>query len=150
LRRRLPGGAALAARARRPGDAGVAGELALPAMCRLFALAAAEPVKAAFWLLEAPDSLAEQSRRNPDGYGLASFGPNGPEVEKEPEAAYADADFAREARERESRVFLAHVRYASVGAHTRRWSGPPSRWTRTPAGARSPPGSCCTSTARCA
>jgi predicted glutamine amidotransferase len=87
-------------------------------MCRLFALAATEPVRAAFWLLEAPDSLAEQSRRNPDGYGLATFGPEGPEVEKEPVAAYADADFRREAAERVSRTFLAHVRYASVGAHT--------------------------------
>jgi glutamine amidotransferase len=87
-------------------------------MCRLFALAAAEPVRAAFWLLEAPDSLAEQSRRNPDGYGLATFGPDGPEVEKEPVAAYADQEFRREARERVSRTFVAHVRYASVGAHT--------------------------------
>lgn len=87
-------------------------------MCRLFGLAAAQPVRAAFWLLEAPDSLAEQSRRNPDGYGLATFGPHGPEVEKEPVAAYADADFRREATERVSERFLAHVRYASVGAHT--------------------------------
>jgi len=86
-------------------------------MCRLFSLAATEPVRAAFWLLEAPDSLAEQSRRNPDGYGLATFGPDGPEVEKEPVAAYSDADFRREASERVSRTFLAHVRYASVGAH---------------------------------
>ena len=87
-------------------------------MCRLFGLAAAEPVRAAFWLLEAPDSLAEQSRRNPDGYGLATFGPDGPRVEKEPTAAYADTDFRREAREEVSRTFVAHVRYASVGAHT--------------------------------
>jgi predicted glutamine amidotransferase len=87
-------------------------------MCRLFGLMADRPVRAAFWLLEAPDSLSEQSRRNPDGYGLATFGPAGPEVEKEPTAAYADADFAREARERESRTFLAHVRYASKGART--------------------------------
>jgi predicted glutamine amidotransferase len=86
-------------------------------MCRLFALAAREPVRAAFWLLEAPDSLAEQSRRNPDGYGLATFGPDGPEVEKEPVAAFSDADFRREAREQVSRTFLAHVRYASVGPH---------------------------------
>lgn len=87
-------------------------------MCRLFALAAPEPVKAAFWLLEAPDSLAEQSRRNPDGYGLATFGPDGPVVDKEPVAAYADVAFRREAREAVSREFVAHVRYASVGAHT--------------------------------
>jgi glutamine amidotransferase len=85
-------------------------------VCRLFGLAAGpQRVKATFWLLEAPDSLAEQSRRNPDGYGLATFNPN-VLLEKEPVAAYEDEDFAREAHERESPVFLAHVRYASVGA----------------------------------
>jgi predicted glutamine amidotransferase len=61
-------------------------------MCRLFGLAAGgEPVKAAFWLLEAPDSLAEQSRRNPDGYGLATFevdGRTNVRLEKRPVAAY--------------------------------------------------------------
>jgi predicted glutamine amidotransferase len=84
-------------------------------MCRLFGLATgSEPVKATFWLLEAPDSLAQQSRQNPDGYGLATYHPD-VEVEKSPVAAYEDEEFAREARERESPVFLAHVRYASSG-----------------------------------
>src|SRR5919206_4133362 len=84
-------------------------------MCRLFGLATGRPVRATFWLLEAPDSLAAQSRRNPDGYGLATYRPE-VLVEKRPVAAYADEEFAREANERESPVFLAHVRYASVGA----------------------------------
>jgi predicted glutamine amidotransferase len=88
-------------------------------MCRLFGLAAgSEPVKATFWLLEAPDSLAEQSRRNPDGYGLATFQVDGQPralVEKRPVAAYEDELFAREANERRSSQFLAHVRYASTG-----------------------------------
>jgi glutamine amidotransferase len=87
-------------------------------MCRLFGLAAGrEPVRATFWLLEAPDSLAEQSRRNPDGYGLASFRPE-VLLEKRPVAAYEDDEFAREATERKSPVFLAHVRYASTGGDT--------------------------------
>ena len=86
-------------------------------MCRLFALSAgARPVTATFWLLEAPDSLAEQSRRNPDGYGIATFGPDGrPRVDKRAVAAYQDEEFAREARECHSPTFLAHVRYASTG-----------------------------------
>lgn len=88
-------------------------------MCRLFGLAAGtEPVNATFWLLEAPDSLAEQSRRNPDGYGLATYdvdGQSGVLVEKRPVAAYEDELFAREATERRSPQFLAHVRYASTG-----------------------------------
>jgi glutamine amidotransferase len=73
-------------------------------------------LRATFWLLEAPDSLAEQSRRNPDGYGIATYEANGsPELDKRPAAAYSDELFAREAREEESSTFLAHVRYASTG-----------------------------------
>jgi len=73
-------------------------------------------MRASFWLLEAPDSLAEQSRRNPDGYGLGTFDERGtPVVAKRPAAAYQDELFAREAREEESRTFVAHVRYASTG-----------------------------------
>lgn len=87
-------------------------------MCRLFGLTAGtRPLRATFWLLEAPDSLAEQSRRNPDGYGIATYDTDGrARVEKRPAAAYADEQFAREAKERESPTFVAHVRYASTGA----------------------------------
>ncbi len=73
-------------------------------------------VRATFWLLEAPDSLALQSRRNPDGYGIATFEEDGsPEIHKRPAAAYEDELFARMAREEESSTFLAHIRYASTG-----------------------------------
>jgi predicted glutamine amidotransferase len=73
-------------------------------------------MRATFWLLDAPDSLARQSRRNPDGYGLATFAEDGaPTIAKRPAAAYEDEAFAREAREEESRTFAAHVRYASTG-----------------------------------
>jgi predicted glutamine amidotransferase len=76
-----------------------------------------EPVRATFWLLEAPDSLAQQSRREPDGTGLGAFGTDGkPEVFKQPIAAYEDHAFAQEAREITARTFVAHVRYASTGA----------------------------------
>ncbi len=87
-------------------------------MCRLFGMSGGrEPVRATFWLLEAPDSLAEQSRREPDGTGLGVFDRRGhPEVFKQPLAAYEDQQFAQEAREVSSRTFVAHVRYASTGA----------------------------------
>jgi predicted glutamine amidotransferase len=87
-------------------------------MCRLFGMTGGEePVAATFWLLEAPDSLAEQSRREPDGTGLGTFDSNDkPHVDKQPLAAYEDQKFAREAREVRSRTFVAHVRYASTGA----------------------------------
>jgi glutamine amidotransferase len=86
-------------------------------VCRLFGLSAApHRVHATFWLLEAPDSLAAQSRREPDGTGLGTFTRQGvPLVEKQPLAAYADRQFAQEAKERESTTFLAHIRYASTG-----------------------------------
>jgi predicted glutamine amidotransferase len=86
-------------------------------MCRLFGMSGGrEPVRATFWLLEAPDSLAQQSRREPDGTGLGTFDPNGhPVVSKQPLAAYEDQQFAQEAKEVSSRTFVAHVRYASTG-----------------------------------
>lgn len=86
-------------------------------MCRLFGMSGGrEPVRATFWLLEAPDSLAQQSRREPDGTGLGWFEGGRPVVAKQPLAAYDDQAFGREAREVTSRTFIAHVRYASTGA----------------------------------
>lgn len=89
-------------------------------MCRLFGLhAGADPVTATFWLLDAPDSLREQSHREPDGAGIGVFGLDGtPLLDKQPIAAYDDAEFATEAATARSRTFVAHVRYASTGAHT--------------------------------
>jgi predicted glutamine amidotransferase len=88
-------------------------------MCRLFGLhAGTEAVPATFWLLNAPDSLAAQSRRNPDGTGLGVFDDHGqPEVRKQPIAAWQDADFAAEAQELSGTTFVAHVRYATTGVH---------------------------------
>jgi glutamine amidotransferase len=57
-----------------------------------------------------------QSRREPDGVGLGVFEADGTAVvHKRPIAAYADAEFARQARQVSSGTFLAHVRYASTG-----------------------------------
>ncbi len=86
-------------------------------MCRLFGMSGGrESVTATFWLLEAPDSLAQQSRREPDGTGLGSYdSEDRPVVSKQPLAAYEDRQFAEEAREVSSRTFVAHVRYASNG-----------------------------------
>jgi predicted glutamine amidotransferase len=74
-------------------------------------------VRATFWLLEAPDSLARQSRREPDGTGVGWYDERGrPAIAKQPVAAYEDHAFAREARELESTAFVAHIRYATTGA----------------------------------
>jgi predicted glutamine amidotransferase len=89
-------------------------------MCRLFAMSGgAEPVSAKLWLLEAPDSLAAQSHRNPDGTGLGIFDAEGrPVIHKAPISAFTDTAFASEARSERSRTFLAHIRFASTGAKT--------------------------------
>ena len=89
-------------------------------MCRLFALnVSPHRGHASFWLLEAPDSLVAQSRRNPDGTGLGFFDPDGrPVLDKEPLSAFEDAAFAREARHVSSRTFVSHIRYATTGEHT--------------------------------
>lgn len=51
-------------------------------MCRLFGMSGGDRrMRATFWLLEAPDSLARQSRREPDGTGVGcdlAFGGPGP------------------------------------------------------------------------
>jgi predicted glutamine amidotransferase len=85
-------------------------------MCRLFGMAAVEPVTATFWLLAAPDSLRVQSRREPDGTGLGWFEQAAPRVAKQPLAAFRDRAFAHEARTISSARFVAHVRFASTGA----------------------------------
>lgn len=55
-------------------------------MCRLFGMSGGpRRVRAAFWLLEAPDSLSDQSYRNPDGAGIGTFELDGtPEMDKSP------------------------------------------------------------------
>ena len=95
-------------------------------MCRLFAMTSApQRVRATFWLLEAKDSLAVQSRRDPDGTGLGYFTPDGePVLHKAPIAAYEDRAFAEEARTVESSTFIAHVRYATTGALSERNTHP--------------------------
>jgi predicted glutamine amidotransferase len=89
-------------------------------MCRLFGLhAGVRRVEAALWLLDAPDSLEEQSRRNPDGCGVAGFDPSGRvELHKAPVAAWDDPTFDHAARRLRSSTFVAHVRHASTGARS--------------------------------
>jgi predicted glutamine amidotransferase len=89
-------------------------------VCRLLGLnAGREPVSASFWLVDAPDSLEVQSHRNVDGSGIGFFDPSGaPVLDKQPEAAYADEVFRREAKQARSETFVAHVRYATAGSRT--------------------------------
>jgi len=89
-------------------------------MCRLFGMhAGGAAIPATFWLIDAPDSLAAQSYRNPDGAGIGVFGVGRlATVDKQPLAAWQDAEFAAEARDLRGTTFVAHVRYASTGGLT--------------------------------
>jgi predicted glutamine amidotransferase len=95
-------------------------------VCRLFGLTAGtNRVKATFWLLDAPDSLEAQSRRNVDGTGLGYFGPDdGIVLDKQPEPAFRDREFQRAGRQAESSAFVAHVRWATAGGRTVRNTHP--------------------------
>jgi len=83
----------------------------------LFGLTAGTtPIRATFWLLDAPDSLEAQSHRNVDGSGIGFFDVKGaPVLDKQPEPAFADEEFSHEARQVLSVTFVAHVRYATAG-----------------------------------
>jgi len=89
-------------------------------MCRLLGLdAGGHPVSASFWLIDAPDSLEAQSHRNVDGSGIGFFDSSGaPVIDKQPEPAFADEEFRREAKQARSVTFVAHVRYATAGNRT--------------------------------
>lgn len=95
-------------------------------MCRLFGLhGGQQKVRACFWLLEAPHSLAIQSRCQPDGYGVGTFEDDGtPEVDRGVTPAWQDDAFAREAKEECSRTYVVHLRYASSGPAALRNSHP--------------------------
>ena len=90
-------------------------------MCRLFGMSAGESaVQATFWLLDAPDSIVDQSHANVDGTGIGYFDSHGaPHVDKQPIAAFEDRRFGAEAREIRSRTFVAHIRHATAGGLTR-------------------------------
>ena len=89
-------------------------------MCRLFGLTAGTTrARATFWLLDAPDSIEVQSRRNADGSGIGFFDPAGaPVLDKQPEPAFSDTEFSHQARQAESATFIAHVRLATTGGRT--------------------------------
>lgn len=87
-------------------------------MCRLFAITAGnERVKVTHWLLDAPDSVIEQSHFEPDGTGLGFFDERGsPVLDRRPVAAFRDESFIQEARTESSSTFVAHIRFASIGS----------------------------------
>jgi predicted glutamine amidotransferase len=86
-------------------------------MCRLFALHAGErDVAAEFWLLDAPTSIARQSERNADGYGMAALtARRGMILIRNPVQASEDPSYRHIARRLVASEMLVHLRYASTG-----------------------------------
>jgi predicted glutamine amidotransferase len=86
-------------------------------MCRLFALhAGRRDVRAEFWLLEAPTSLAVQSEANADGFGIAALSADDALLLiRNPVQASADRLYRGVARGAEACQFLVHLRYANTG-----------------------------------
>lgn len=95
-------------------------------MCRLFGLHTGQVVATAtFWLVEAPDSLLEQSTRNRDGFGIGTFdADDAPRVEKMALSAFGNASFTEDAHRLRGTTFIAHVRHATQGRLTRRNTHP--------------------------
>ena len=89
-------------------------------MCRLFGLNAGHtPVHIEYWLEEAPDSVAAESHRNPDGTGVGWFTADGaPHLRKQPDPAYRDPAFAAEAKAIDAITVITHVRAATTGHNT--------------------------------
>lgn len=66
--------------------------------------------------MRAPDNVAIESHRNPDGTGIGWFDAAGtPCLDKQPTAAYQDPAFRRDARHVKSTTIVSHVRAATTG-----------------------------------
>jgi glutamine amidotransferase len=85
-------------------------------MCRLFGLIANKPVNIRFSMLEAGNSFKRQGKGNADGWGIGWYEQDGKsKIEKYGESAFASRRFNELAKEVNSKIFIAHVRYMSSG-----------------------------------
>lgn len=84
-------------------------------MCRMAGIIANKEVDFHFSLILSKNSLRNQSKRNPDGWGIGYFENNTPKVKKDSKAAYQSKEFAQLSENVKSKIIISHVRYASVG-----------------------------------
>ena len=89
-------------------------------MCRLFGMTAGNAqVHATYWLETAPDSMATQSHRNPDGTGIGWFDIAGdPHLTKQAAPAADDPRFRAEATAVDATTIVTHVRAATTGRNS--------------------------------
>ncbi len=81
-------------------------------MCRLFAVHSSSPVR----VEQAFATLRQQALEHRDGWGVAVFGPGGPEVETALESAAGCSRFLTLGHTLTASHLLAHLRLASVGS----------------------------------
>ncbi len=87
-------------------------------MCRLFGFRSILPSVVHRSLLSTDNALAAQSRRHPDGWGVAFYVDGFPQVIKRAEAAHDDHLFSRVGGAVASETVVAHIRKATVGPRT--------------------------------
>lgn len=85
------------------------------AMCRLFGFRSVIQSQVHRSLLAADNALAVQSRRHPDGWGVAYYVAGAPHVVKSADTALEDQIFKRVSGVVASETVVAHLRKATVG-----------------------------------
>jgi len=85
-------------------------------MCRLFGLIANKEVDIKFSMLEAVNNFKNQSQKNPHGWGIGYYKNSKPTVEKYGEQAFNSNRFDALVKEIKSKIFIAHIRFASSGS----------------------------------
>jgi glutamine amidotransferase len=90
-------------------------------VCRYYGIRANAPTRVGWHLVRAPNSLLAQSKRDlsgfehADGWGIAAYAGDGPEVARRACAAHDGHHFCASAERVEATTVLAHVRRATVG-----------------------------------
>ncbi len=93
-------------------------------MCRLYGFRATDPTLIECSLVEAQNALLKQSDRdtrgvtNPDGWGIATWGADGLQIERRTRSAADDLVFTQVAAGARPTTAIAHVRAATVGGPT--------------------------------
>jgi predicted glutamine amidotransferase len=90
-------------------------------VCRYYGMRANAPTRVEWHLVRAPNSLLAQSRRDlrgfehADGWGIAAYEGDAPQVQRRAAAAHDGHHFSAAAERVEATTVLAHVRRATVG-----------------------------------
>lgn len=87
-------------------------------MCRIFGFRSVIPSMVHRSLVEAENALCTQSRRHPDGWGVAYYVDGSPHVVKSAASALSDALFQKVSNIVSSETVIAHIRKATVGPTT--------------------------------